>query len=125
MNVHSILIVPLFALSLSALAQTAPPTDPNPADAATAAPPHHAGGKQKFIAADSNGDGKLSRDEAQVLPHIAKHFDDIDSNHDGYITREELRVAHKRMEAVRAQRQSQPPGDQRIPPPAEGDDGSH
>ncbi len=118
----SLLLIPLLSLSMSVIAQTAPvpsQSDPSPSDQAfdagpapgTQAPmPRHGGGKQKFIAADTNGDGKLSRGEAQALPHIAKHFDAIDLNHDGYITRDEMRAAHERMQAARAQRSEGQPG---------------
>ncbi len=132
----TMVLLPLLALSLSAFAQTAPaqPGDPSASGATSAAPnplsspspkPHHGEAKQRFLQADSNGDGKLSRDEAQSLPHLAKRFADIDSDRDGYITRDELRAAHQRMKAARVQRQSQPPGDQATSSQAQGDDGSH
>jgi len=46
----------------------------------------------RLRAADTNGDGMLSRDEAAALPRLAKHFDAIDADHDGQLTREELRA---------------------------------
>ncbi len=126
MKALSILWVPLFVLSLSALAQTPPPAQPGSAAPAPAAPPRHGDAKQRFLDADGNGDGKLSRDEAQAMPRLAKHFDDVDGNRDGYITRDELRAAHARMKEARAKRQGQPPAGQATPPPDQGDDdGSH
>ena len=47
---------------------------------------------------DADGDGKISRDEANAnAPHLAKNFDKIDTDHDGTISREELRAAHQAM----------------------------
>ena len=43
-------------------------------------------------AADKDGDGKISREEANALPRLAKHFDEIDANKDGFITKEEMRA---------------------------------
>ena len=43
-----------------------------------------------FSRADSNGDGKLSRDEAGLLPAIALKFDDLDTNKDGFLSMEEF-----------------------------------
>lgn len=52
---------------------------------------------ERFKAADSNGDGKISREEANAsLPRIARHFDEIDTNKDGFITKEELRAFHEK-----------------------------
>jgi hypothetical protein len=43
--------------------------------------------EKRFAAADVNGDGKLTRDEAKAkMPRIAEHFDEIDTAHAGTIT---------------------------------------
>ena len=55
----------------------------------------------RLKAADANGDGMISRDEAKALPRIAKHFDEIDANHDGQVTADELRAFHQKMHQVR------------------------
>lgn len=50
--------------------------------------------QQKLKAADANGDGLISRSEADAsLPRIAKRFDALDSNHDGQLAPDELRAA--------------------------------
>jgi len=128
----SILLIPFFALSLAAFAQTAPqssssdPTDSDSTPASQAASPQHrgGGGGDRFKAADTNGDGKLSRSEAQAMPWVAKHFDEIDTNHDGYITREELRAARERMRAAHAQRSGGQSGNS-SPSSDSGTDDSH
>ncbi len=48
---------------------------------------------QRIAAADTNGDGMISREEAANLPMLAKHFDAVDANRDGFITRDEMRAA--------------------------------
>jgi len=48
---------------------------------------------------DKNGDGKISKDEAQGL--LANFFDRIDSNNDGFITEAELRASQQKMEGFR------------------------
>jgi hypothetical protein len=50
----------------------------------------------RFKAADTDGNGMLSRQEAAALPRIAKHFDEIDANKDNQITAEELRAFHQK-----------------------------
>jgi Ca2+-binding EF-hand superfamily protein len=53
-------------------------------------------GVERLRAADTNGDGMISLQEAQAsLPRLAKHFDRIDANHDGQVTAEERRAAHE------------------------------
>lgn len=43
--------------------------------------------KQRFAAADTNADGRLSRDEAKAgMPRVYRNFDAIDSAHAGSIT---------------------------------------
>jgi len=45
-----------------------------------------------FARADANGDGKLSRDEAQRFPEIAARFDELDRDHDGFLSLIEFSV---------------------------------
>ncbi|MEP7299527.1 MAG: EF-hand domain-containing protein [Burkholderiales bacterium] len=43
--------------------------------------------QKRFAAADANGDGRLTRDEAKgKMPLVYKHFDEIDTAHSGGIT---------------------------------------
>lgn len=46
--------------------------------------------QQRFTAADKDGDGALTREEAKAMPRVAAHFDDIDANHDGKVTPSEI-----------------------------------
>lgn len=43
-----------------------------------------------FKRADTNGDGKLSRSEADHLPAIAARFEQVDANRDQFISMEEF-----------------------------------
>lgn len=45
-----------------------------------------------FARADVNGDGKLSREEAQRFPEIAARFDELDSDRDGFLSLIEFSV---------------------------------
>jgi Ca2+-binding EF-hand superfamily protein len=57
---------------------------------------------ERFKQADADGDGALSKAEAEKsMPRLAQHFDEIDSNHDGKITQDEIKV---NMEKHRAER---------------------
>lgn len=52
--------------------------------------------EQRFRRADANGDGRLTREEAQKgMPGLARHFDQVDANKDGVVTMEELHAARK------------------------------
>jgi hypothetical protein len=43
--------------------------------------------QKRFAAADANGDGRLTREEAQgKMPFVYKHFDEIDTAHSGSIS---------------------------------------
>ena len=51
----------------------------------------------RFASADANGDGKLSRAEAEAhMPHMTKAFAFLDEDRDGFLTRAELQSASKR-----------------------------
>ena len=79
------------AQSASAQAQTQPPggammkMDPALRDAMV---------EQRFKAADKDGDGKLTKDEAEKgMPRVAAHFDEIDRDHKGYVTLDEIKAS--------------------------------
>jgi hypothetical protein len=117
-------LIPLYSLPLSATAQAVQSSaEPGASDAASAPPaaPHAADARRRLKDADSNGDHKLSRDEAQALPHLAKHFDAIDSDHDGYITRREMRAWREQHKARRASHSGERPDVPATPPPADTD----
>jgi hypothetical protein len=43
--------------------------------------------QKRFAAADKNGDGRLTKEEAQAgMPMVFKHFDEIDKAHTGTIS---------------------------------------
>jgi len=45
-----------------------------------------------FVAADTNGDGMLTRAEAEAkMPIVSDFFGDMDANADGYVTQDEIR----------------------------------
>jgi Ca2+-binding EF-hand superfamily protein len=46
---------------------------------------------ERFHQADANGDGHLTRDEAQKgIPRVYEHFSEIDSDHKGYVTLDQI-----------------------------------
>ena len=47
--------------------------------------------RERFAAADTDHDGRLSQDEAnQGMPRLAAHFAEIDADHDGQLTTDEI-----------------------------------
>jgi Ca2+-binding EF-hand superfamily protein len=59
---------------------------------------------QRFKKADTNGDGKLSKAEADAgMPRIAKNFDTIDANKDGFITPDEIRATMEKRQAAKGE----------------------
>jgi Ca2+-binding EF-hand superfamily protein len=48
----------------------------------------------RFKAADKDGDGKLTRDEAKAgMPRVSSNFDKIDKGGKGYVTLDEIKAA--------------------------------
>ena len=56
--------------------------------------------QERWTAADKDGDGALSREEAQAsMPRMAENFDKLDANGDGRVERGEMhnfRMSHKK-----------------------------
>lgn len=53
-------------------------------------------GSERFKKADSDGNGTLSKEEAEKgMPRLAKNFDAIDTNKDGQISPDEIRAYMK------------------------------
>ena len=44
---------------------------------------------KRFLAADADHDGGLTRDEAREMPMLSMYFDEVDSNKDDKVTRQE------------------------------------
>jgi len=57
---------------------------------------------ERLQAADTNGDGLISKAEAASLPRISKNFDAIDANKDGQVSKDELRAFHQQQRAAHA-----------------------
>jgi hypothetical protein len=60
---------------------------------------HRGAGIERLKAADTNGDGMISRAEAAGLPRLAERFDQVDANRDGQLTRDEMRAFHQARKA--------------------------
>jgi Ca2+-binding EF-hand superfamily protein len=60
---------------------------------------HKAAFEQRFKEADKDGDGALSKAEAEnaKMPGLAAHFDRADANQDGKVGKDELQSGRKRM----------------------------
>ncbi len=97
------LFAPLLAFPLIAFAAqaqnaapagTTPPTAPPAASTTAPAQPHHAvrmSMQQRFDAANTSHDGKLTMEQAQAgMPRVAHHFSAIDKDNKGYVTLEDI-----------------------------------
>jgi Ca2+-binding EF-hand superfamily protein len=58
--------------------------------------------QKRFAAADKNGDGRLTKEEAQAgMPFVYKHFDEIDKNKSGSITLADIAAFAREQRAAR------------------------
>ncbi|MBS1218095.1 MAG: calcium sensor EFh [Proteobacteria bacterium] len=58
---------------------------------------------ERFRKSDADGNGTLSRTEAEKgMPRLARQFDVVDVNRDGQLSREEMRAARKARHGARA-----------------------
>lgn len=65
----------------------------------------HEGGHQPFEKVDSDGDGMITRTEAEAnAPGLATRFDAIDADKDGSLSRDELRAHAKQRDQHRRHR---------------------
>lgn len=78
------------ALALPAMAQSASPQDP--AAAAAAQSGQSSGGGQTWASVDTDSDGAISKQEAQVNAGLAQIFDQADGNGDGKLTPDEYKA---------------------------------
>lgn len=81
-NTFSVAIVTLAAMHMNpALAQMSAPAKPAEVSAKV---------QEAFARADKNADGKLSKEEAAVMPAIAEIFDKADVDKDGFLSKAEF-----------------------------------
>ena len=64
----------------------------------------HSRGEERWKAADKDGDGLISRDEAAAMPRMAEHFDRLDANTDGRVSRDEVRQFRGQKQRSKRQR---------------------
>ena len=58
---------------------------------------------KRFATADANGDGKLTKAEAEGhMPFVYKHFDEIDAAHKGFVTKDQVAAYFARVHQARA-----------------------
>jgi len=95
----SALVLLAAVLSMAVPAWSAPPTD----GGATPTPRPQA--DERFRQADTDGNGLLSKSEAERgAPHVAKHFDAMDANKDGQVARDEVRAFAQARRAARGEK---------------------
>jgi Ca2+-binding EF-hand superfamily protein len=84
---NSLVLALWAAICMSASAQASAP----PSAVRTSAT-ERAAIEAAFARADTNNDGKLSREEAQRFPAIFLKFDELDRDKDGFLSLEEFAV---------------------------------
>jgi hypothetical protein len=101
----------------------APPAGAPPQMAPPQPPPrpHHVPLRQRFEAANTTHDGKLTRDQAAAAdwPNVLNHFDEIDRTNRGYVTVQDIRGYFRARRAAMHPRpapQGEPPMQPGAPP---------
>jgi hypothetical protein len=91
---RQIVAVTVASCALASHAQA--PSAPRPAPRASvqAPDPEPVSAEAAFRRADTNKDGRLSREEAAALPAILARFDELDGNKDGYLSLEEFMTGY-------------------------------
>jgi hypothetical protein len=81
----------------AAIAQQGPTpnADTQPASPPSQSRPASQGGGATFESLDANGDGKISKAEAQANAGVSAQFSRYDVNGDGFIERDEVNQANK------------------------------
>ena len=110
-------------LAGAARAQTAQAAT-TPAPAAKAPSKGEAQALRIFGMLDSNGDGRISREEGRVAfrlkPSLAEDFRKTDANNDGYLTQAEIRAEADRQRAERQARRQREAAQAAAAAPAPG-----
>lgn len=90
------LAVPAIAQSTTTAEDSAAATQPQQTEAAEQPTAHtsdqSSAGHQSWASVDTDGDGAISKQEAQVNAGLAQIFDQADSNGDGKLTAEEYKA---------------------------------
>jgi len=96
---YSVLLIAALALTATTAAQAqanTPPARLAPAAGADTIPQNRTSAadvEAAFNRADTNHDGKLTRQESERFPAVALRFEQIDANQDAFISREEFNKA--------------------------------
>jgi hypothetical protein len=103
MLLASVVATPAFAQTLSPMTGTtaAPPTATTPTTTAPARA-HRMTMQQRFDAANTTHDGKLTLDQAKAakMTRIVANFDAIDTGKKGYVTTDDIRVYNRAQRAA-------------------------
>ena len=105
-------------IGTAAMAQPAPDMGPGPDQQGGPPPqgqavqrPPHMTMNQRFDAANTTNDGRLTLEQAQAahMGNIVRNFGQIDADRKGYVTRQDIQAWHHAAKQARLQQQQPPP----------------